>query len=188
MKRIIALLFLMLLGFEVFAQTKSDNAVNTILSSYSTKKFEKGAVKEDDLAIIVKCGMKAPSARNTQLWKFTVIQDTNKSKKIISDIMDGNILIIISGSEEKMMGVDVVFDCALATENMYLAAQGLGLGAHIYTSPVENINRNLKEELNIPNGYKVISVLRIGNSDKSVDAVSSASKRKHFNEIVNYSK
>ena len=38
----------------------------------------------------------------------------------------------------------------------------------------------------IPEGYMVISVLRIGNIDRSIDAVSSASPRKQIHDIVNY--
>jgi nitroreductase len=69
---------------------------------------------------------------------------------------------------------------------MYIAAQSLGLGAHIYTGPVGNINSTRKQALAIPEGYRVISVLRVGNIDKNIDAVSSASPRKKLEEIVNY--
>ncbi len=81
---------------------------------------------------------------------------------------------------------DSDFDCALATENMFIAAVGLGFGAHIYTGPVQNINSNMKEKLEIPEGYRVISILQIGHIDKNVDATSSASTRKSLEEIVNY--
>jgi hypothetical protein len=39
-----------------------------------------------------------------------------------------------------------------------------------------------------PAGYKIVVILRIGNIDKSVDAVSAASARKKAEEIVNYKK
>jgi hypothetical protein len=44
----------------------------------------------------------------------------------------------------------------------------------------------MKQILEIPYGYRVVSVLRVGNIDKSVDAVSSASTRKKLEEVVNY--
>jgi nitroreductase len=87
--------------------------------------------------------------------------------------------------ETKQEGANVDFDCALATENMYLAAMSLGLGAHIYTGPVNNVNATLKSSLKIPEGYRVISLLRVGNIDKSIDSVTSASIRKDAKDIVN---
>lgn len=69
---------------------------------------------------------------------------------------------------------------------MYVAAQSLGLGAHIYARPVGNINTTLKQKLGIPDDYQAVTVLRIGSIDKSVDAVSAASTRKKPEEVVNY--
>jgi nitroreductase len=70
---------------------------------------------------------------------------------------------------------------------MFLAAHGVGLGARIYEGPTGKINSK-KELFQIPSGYKVVMVLRIGNTDKNVDAVSAATTRKKFEEVVNYKK
>jgi len=99
--------------------------------------------------------------------------------EILQNITAGNILIIVSGQRRQDGTVDN-FACALATENMYVAAHGLGLGVHIYAGPVANINTNLKQKLGIPDDYEAVTVLRVGNIDKSVDAVSAASARKKF--------
>ena len=108
-------------------------------------------------------------------------------RSIISNVLPGNVLIIVSGTEAQQSLISVDFDCALATQNMFMAAQGLGLGARIYGSPVASLNTK-KEALHIPAGYRAVIVLRIGNIDKSVDAVSSASARKKPEEIINYKK
>jgi nitroreductase len=165
----------------------SDNCVTkAVLTGYSEKVFTSEAVTDQQLDIILKCGIKAPSARNKQPWKFTVINDEATMKQIINDIVPGNILIIVSGIEtEGETTID--FDCGLATENIFIAAHSLGLGARMYSGPVENIN--LKKELfQIPTGYKAVNALRIGNTDKTVDAVSAATPRKKFEEVVNYKK
>lgn len=167
-------------------QTTSNCVSKTILSGYSAKKFTPEPVSDSDLGLILKCGIKAPSARNSQLWKFTVVKDDELNASIIRDYTPGNVLIFVSGAESDQRGINVDFDCALATENMYVAAQGLGLGAHIYTGPVGRVNSDMKQELEIPEGYRVVSILRIGNIDKNVDAVSSASSRKSMEEVVNY--
>jgi hypothetical protein len=68
---------------------------------------------------------------------------------------------------------------------MFLGVHGLGLGVRIYGSPTGKINSN-KEQLQIPSGYKAVIVLRIGNIDKTVDAVSAATPRKKMEEVVNF--
>ncbi len=70
---------------------------------------------------------------------------------------------------------------------MFIAAHGLGLGARIYGSPAGNINLN-KESFQIPTGYKAVVVLRVGNVDKSVDAVTAATPRNNPEEVINYYK
>jgi hypothetical protein len=70
---------------------------------------------------------------------------------------------------------------------LIVAAHILGLGARIYGGPVGNINSK-KELFQIPSGYKAVVVLRIGNINKSVDAVSSATPRNKPEEVINYKK
>jgi len=168
------------------AQTAGSGAIETMLSGYSPKNFTSEPVSDSDVELILKCGIKAPSARNSQLWKFTVVKDSTINGKIIRNFTPGNVLIFISGAESDQRGINVDFDCALATENMFIAAQSLGLGARIYGGPVGQVNSDRRQELEIPEGYRVVSILRIGHIDESVDAVSSASTRKSMEEVVTY--
>ncbi|MCX6327400.1 MAG: nitroreductase family protein [Bacteroidia bacterium] len=185
-KTVMSVLLVLFSGFVILmAQTTGNNVVDVILKSYSAKVFTTIPVSDSDIDLIVKCGMKAPSGRNTQPWKFTVVKDQTITGEILQNITAGNILIIISGQEKQDGTVDP-FNCALATENMYVAAQSLSLGAHIYAGPVSIINTNLKDKLGIPADYKAITVLRVGNIDKSIDAASGASARKKPEEVVNY--
>jgi nitroreductase len=185
-KTIASVLLVLFSGFVILsAQTSGNSPIEVILKGYSAKLFTAVPVSESDIDLIVKCGMKAPSGRNFQPWKFTVIKDQAMTGEILQNITPGNILIVVSGQEKQDGTVDP-FDCALATENMYLAAQALGLGAHIYAGPVANINTNWKEKLGIPVGFRAVTVIRIGNIDKNVDAVSAASTRKKPEEVVNY--
>jgi nitroreductase len=169
---------------KLFCQVSDNCVANVILSSYSERAYSSVPVTDLQLDVILKCGIKAPSARNLQPWKFTVIKDEAVMKEIISDAIAGNVLIIVSEAEGQGVGTSD-FDCGLATESMFVAAHGLGLGARIYASPAGNVNTN-REHLQVPAGYKAIVVLRVGNIDKGVDAVSSATPRKKVEEVVNY--
>jgi nitroreductase len=103
-------------------------------------------------------------------------------QQIIPDTVEGNILIVVSGMEKRQ---GAIFDCGLATENIFLAAQALGLGSHIYTAPIAKLNRNYKDTLGIPEGYVGVSIIKIGNIEQGIDSVSSASTRKAESDITN---
>ena len=168
----------------LYGQAPDNCVTDVILSGYSERAFLTDPVSDSQLELILKCGIKAPSARNLQPWKFTVVKDEATMKEAISNVAHGNILIIVSGLESET-GSTSDFDCGLAAESMFVAAHGLGLAARIYSGPTGNINAK-KDVFQIPEGYKAVAVLRIGNADKSVDAVSAASPRKTSEEIVNY--
>jgi len=173
-----------LLGAKMSGQSTSNCVTDALISAFSERAYTSLPVTDQQLNMILNCGIKAPSARNNQPWKFTVIRNEATMKEIINDVVPGNVLIVISGVESQS-GTTPDFDCGLAAESMFIAAHGLGLGARIYGSPAGNINSK-KEIFQIPAGYKAVVVLRIGNVDKGVDAVSSASTRKKPEEIVNY--
>jgi nitroreductase len=176
----------LLAALRLYSQIPGNCVTDVLLSAYSERAYVSEPVTDEQLDVILKCGIKAPSARNNQPWKFTVIKDEATQKEIINDIIEGNILIIVSGIESKN-GTTPDFDCGLAAESMFVAAHGLGLGARIYGSPAGNINSK-KEFFQIPSGYKAVVVLRIGHADKSVDAVTAATPRKNPGELINYKK
>lgn len=187
MKIRLSLLIIALFAFsKLCCQTSDNNVTNVILSAYSERVYISEPVTDQQLDLILKCGIKAPSARNNQPWKFTIIKDETSMKEIINDVVPGNILVVVSGIESEA-GTTPDFDCGLATESMFVAAHSLGLGARIYGSPAGNINSK-KEFFQIPSGYKAVVVLRIGNIDKSIDAVSAATSRNKPEETINYKK
>jgi nitroreductase len=171
---------------KINCQVPDNGAISILLNAYSEKSYSKVPVSDQNLELILKSGIKAPSALNNQPWRFTVVKDEITMRQIVNDIVPGNVLIIVSGFVSKT-GTTPDFDCGLATENMFIAAHCLGLGARIYGSPVDKLNAR-KAEVQIPEGYKVVMVLRVGNVTKQTDAVSAASPRKEITEIVNYKK
>ena len=168
-----------LTGFFAIGQT-TNSTIDLIMNSYSVRNFTSEPVSDSDLELILKCGIKAPSGRNMQPWRFIAVKNTDLTRQMMEGVMPGNVLIVICGVAD---GQDF-FDCGLATENMTIAAQSLGLGARIYGGPVGNINSSMVQKLNIPDGYKAIVVLRVGHIDKGVDATSSATPRNSYNDVV----
>lgn len=187
MKIKLSLLFVALLAaLNLYGQISDNCVTDVLLSTYSERNYTSEPVTDNQLDSIMKCGIKAPSGRNIQPWKFTVIKDEATMKLIINDVVPGNVVVIVSGIESES-GTTPDFDCGLATENMFVAAHGLGLGARIYGGPAGIINSK-KELFQIPSGYKAVVALRIGNINKSVDSVSGATSRRKPGEVINYKK
>ena len=175
--------FSLFLPVLVFGQSRNEGIAAFISSVFTNKQFTTAPVDNADVDIILQCGIKAPSARNGQPWHFTVIRDVRIMKEIIPDALEGNVLIVVSGPE-RLQGS--IFDCGLATENVFLAAQALGLGSHIYTGPIAKLNQDYRDAVGMPDGYIGVSIIKIGNIEQGVDSVSSASTRKPGSGMVNY--
>ena len=186
-KRLFASILAICLVSIVAVGQQSNSVVDLMLKSYSERNnFSTEPVSNSDLELILKCGIKAPSASNAQPWKFTVVRDLAIMQQMIGNsVMAGNVLILISGLESR---ATVDYDCGLATENMAVAAISLGLGQRIYTGPIRNINENMKQTLQIPNGYKAVAVLRVGSIAKGVDAVTAPSPRNSYEDVVTFLK
>ncbi len=183
-KTLTLILLILLSGTAILRSQSTGNCViDVMLSAYSPRMFTSDPVPDQHLDLILKCGIKAPSANNRQPWKFTVVRDPALAGEVINGILPGNVVILVSRAEDNPRAD---LDCALATESMFIAASGLGLGARIYTGPVSNVNTNLRQKIGIPEGFQVVTLLRIGHMDKSVDATSAATPRKSVEEVVNY--
>lgn len=161
----------------------ADDAVSVILNNFGAARYAAGAIPKADLDKIIAAGVRAPSARNRQPWRFTVVSTKALAEKIVNGITEGNVLIVVSADSDS---ADYTLDCALAVENIYLAAQALGYGSRIYTGPVANINSKLKNDLGIPRERNAVAVVRVGRLAPNVDAASSASPRKPADSVVTY--
>jgi nitroreductase len=172
-------------GAFVLGAQESNPAAAPVVNHYAARNFIAGSIDRKDLETILYAGVRSPSANNRQPWQFTVVQDQNLAKQIVSNIVEGNVLIVISARDGQNNG-GVILDCALATQSIYLAAQVLGYGSRIYTGPMDTVNRRFKNDLDLPNGYSAVALVRVGRVQGGVDAVSAASARKPLNSMVNY--
>jgi nitroreductase len=180
------LLLVLLIGTGQFVngQSSGNLVIDQLLSAWSPRDYITTPVTDQQIDLILKCGIKAPSGRNNQPWHFTVVKNESIMKEIIPTVVSGNVLIVISGKETET-GTTPDFDCGLAAENMFIAATSLGLGARIYGSPVAAAIKN-REILQIPAGFRPVIILRTGNVLKSADAISGATPRKTMEEVVNF--
>jgi nitroreductase len=174
------------LGVSLWSQEISNPGLGSITNHYAPRNFAAGEIPKTDLDLIIRAGIRAPSAGNRQPWHFTVVQTPALARRIVQNIEDGNVLIVVSASGDAKTNTREILDCGLATESIYLAAQALGYGSRIYTGPMDALNRDLKAALGLPSGYSAVALVRVGRVQGGLDAVSGASSRSGADSKVNY--
>ena len=121
------------------ADCKSANpALDCIMTRRSVRSFSDREIDRASLELIAKAACYAPSARNQQKWRFTVIRDREKIAKLAASVAETlglgcdynfykpNAFIICSAPRDYKFGPE---DCACALENIFLAAHSFGIGS-----------------------------------------------------------
>jgi nitroreductase len=173
-------------GISLWSQEISNPGLRSIINHYAPRNFAAGEIPQADLDLILRAGIRAPSAANRQPWHFTVLRNPALARRVVPNIEDGNVLIVVSASGDGKTNAREILDCGLATESIYLAAQALGYGSRIYTGPIDALNRDLKADLGLPSGYSAVALVRVGRVQGALDAVSGASSRSGADSKVNY--
>ncbi|MDO5551151.1 MAG: nitroreductase family protein, partial [Lachnospiraceae bacterium] len=151
-----------------------NQTIETILKRRSTRSFCRKALKEEDLKLIVDCALHAPSGMGRQTWKFTVVENREKIQRLAAvvgaelgrsgyNMYDPEVLIIPSNSKESSFGME---DNACAMENIYLAAESLGIGC-VWINQLRTICdapavREILDELHIPADHVVYGLAALG--------------------------
>ena len=147
---------------------------DAIATRTSIRVFDKTRpVGEDLIERMLRAAMAAPTAVNKQPWEFVVVTDKATLGALSkahphARIENGATLVIaVCGATDN--GLDGrakeywIQDCSAATENLLLAAHGLGLGAvwcGVY--PMEDRIAPISEILAIPEGYMPLNLVTIG--------------------------
>ena len=155
----------------------------------SVRIYKDEDISEEKLKKILEAGRLAPSAHNSQEYKFIVMKDAKKRKEL-AEAASGQkfiaqapvIIIAVSLNPGHLMGSEVpayAMDLAIALDYMTLAAVEEGLGTcWIGAFSQEKV----KKVLNIPDTYKVAALLSLGIPDEEP----SVKSRKKLEELVCY--
>jgi len=136
----------------------------------SIRKYTDKEVSEEIVDSLLRAGMYAPSAGNQQPWHFMIIRDKstferiNKFHPYSKMLLEANVAILVCAdtSIETHKGYWPV-DCSAATENILIAAHGLGLGAvwlGIY--PRQERIDGIRKLFHLPDTIFPLSLISIG--------------------------
>lgn len=159
-----------------------NQTIETMLKRRSTRSFAKRPLKEEDLRAIVDCALHAPSGMGRQTWKFTVVENREKIQRLARATGDAlgredynmyapEVLIIPSNEKDSPFGME---DNACAMENIYLAAEALGIGC-VWINQLRTICdvpkiREILDEFHIPGDHVVYGLAALGYRDDTMIA------------------
>ena len=162
-----------IIGFSVNAGEIMNDTLKTISNRKSVRSYKKEMVGKDQLDLLVKAAMAAPTAVDRRPWEFliiteqTLLQKLNEVLPYAKMVTQAGSAIIILGDTEKQFGGPAshfwIMDCSAATENLLLAAESMGLGA-VWTAiyPDEERVSKVRELLQIPKRYIPLNLIPVG--------------------------
>ena len=151
-----------------------NSVIENMLTRRSVRKFTEQKISSEDLDMILKTGIYAPSGMNMQTIRLTAVTDRKKIQKLAEltgcklgregyDFYKPDVLIIPTKERESRWGVE---DNACAMENMFLAAHSLGIGS-VWINQLRDVCdepevRGLLREWGIPDDHVIYGAAALG--------------------------
>ena len=168
---------------------------------YSCRQFQEKEVEREKIIRCIEAARMAPSACNSQPWRFIVVDDPELKKKLVSVARSGifgvmnhflnqaPVIIVVVAQREKFLsevGGKIMstsyylIDIGIACENLVLQATELGLG----TCFVGYFNeRGVKKLLRIPRREKVVLLIAMGYPGEDIKK---KKRRKSLGKILHF--
>ncbi|MFI3324052.1 MAG: nitroreductase family protein [Rikenellaceae bacterium] len=158
-----------------------DAVIDAIMTRSSVRSYTSQVVEQDKIETMLRAGMAAPTAGNTQPWEFVVITDRAILDELPS-VAGGMKMASGAPLAIAVCGVPAlsmpnmpdywVQDCSAATQNILLAAHAMGLGAvwcGAFPDGGTGREARITELLKLPEGIVALNVIVIGypNSEPS---------------------
>ncbi len=175
-----------------------NEVLDNILTRRSTRKFKQESLPDEILEDILTAARFAPSGHNRQSWRFLVIKNQNTLNRL-NELVKSALLDIKKGSDEyaQLFGLirnaekekycffygapvlvvavndacngNALADCACALENMFLAANSLGVGS-CYINQLKTLGnkreiRDFLEQLGLEGDFVVCGSAALGYPD-----------------------
>ncbi|MDR0396618.1 MAG: nitroreductase [Oscillospiraceae bacterium] len=149
--------------------------LRAIADRRSVRGYSPKPITQDQLDALLAAAVQSPSAMNRQPWHFSVVQNpailsrinaevSKAMNKDVGDVFHGAPCCVFLSCEPDARWSRL--DCGIATENIAIAAQGLGLGSVILGMPEAAFTGPNGGELNamlkFPPTYKFAVAIAVG--------------------------
>ncbi|MFQ6069723.1 MAG: nitroreductase family protein [Candidatus Aminicenantales bacterium] len=167
------------------------SVLEVIKARRSVRRYKSEPVPDETLRRVLEAARLAPSGKNLQPWKFIIVRDSEKKRKLAQAainqkfVSQAPVVIVACGFPERCysrMGRYMKswpVDVAIALEHIVLQAQEEGLGT-CWIGAFEE--EEVKEILAIPQEVKVLALTPLGFPDESPPFRG----RKKLEEIISF--
>jgi len=152
--------------------TPDPQQLNLLFGRRSVRVYSPGEVPDEIVNVLLRAAMAAPSAMTKDPWRFTVVRDPNSLKNLAQALPGGKMLataalaIMVCGDQDQAFERQLSYllqDCAAATQNLLLAAHGLGLGGcWVGVHPSVDAGQRLKSLFGFPSQFVPVAVVSLG--------------------------
>lgn len=149
--------------------------MKAIRSRRSIRSYRAQDVPDDLIRMLIDAARHAPSAHDSQPWKFIVVRDRETRERLskthrYSKLLKRAPVVIVALGDERLSPAHFVEDCSASIENLLIAAYALGLGA--CWVGVHSLDSTKREEyvraiLSIPDHMRVVAMIGIGYPDET---------------------
>ena len=150
-----------------------------MLNRRSIRKFRSDIVKDEDIEILLKAAMSAPSACNKQPWEFYVVKNEEKLSLVKSSgrytNMNANVAIVVCGNTDRCLSKKdndfFIQDCSSAITHILLCAESLGLGSlWCGAYPMDSVVKKLRDALSLPDNIIPLGIVYLGYKDEEKES------------------
>ena len=141
-----------------------DDRLAILYARRSIRKYNPGNLPKDTITELCQAAMAAPSAHNRQPWQLLVITDQAARERLsrahphAKFAADAGAVFIVFGEP---VGELIDHDLAAVTENLLIAAAGLGLGS-CWCGVTDERRPPIHEATNIPAHLRIVSMVTVG--------------------------
>ena len=153
---------------------KAAIVLENIHSRKSVRSFTDQTVSREQLDTLLRAAMAAPSGWDLRPWCFAVLDDRKVIDELAAENLQGDVLkqapaVIVVCGDMSMTDRNGdkpelwEYDCSLASENLLLAAEAMGLGAvWMKVSPDEERIATVRKVLGMPKYVVPLNMIPVG--------------------------
>ena len=159
----------------------------------SVRSYTSEEVSEEDVERLIEAARKAPSAGNIQPWEFVIVSNPETKRRLAiaalhqTFIEEAPVVIVVCADVARSSGgygyrganLYCLQDTAAATENILLAAQGLGLATCWVGAFREN---EVAKVVNSPRNVRPVAIVPVGRPAEKPRV----RQKRSMKEIVHY--
>jgi nitroreductase len=162
------------------------NIIEVLKTRRSIRRYINKPIPDEIIKDIINCARLAPTANNKQPWLFVVIKD-KKLKEKIAELTDYGKFIKQADCCIAVFCEDTKYyleDGSAATENILLAAWHYGIGSCWIAGDKKSYAEEIRKILEIPQKYKLVSLISLGYPEKEEIKKSQNIKKKTLEEVI----